>query len=402
MALAAEKCGHEIRGWDADHQTRINIERKEIRYREAGAQDLLNRSRIKLVHPEILVAWADLIFVVVQTPHERRFEGDDLLPTDRADFDYTYLSAACGEIADHAAGQSRQTTIAVVSTCLPGSIDREVKPKLNTFVDLVYNPSLIAMGTAIEDFLHPEMVIVGVDSPLALEALKDFYAPIHDAPLAIMPVRDAELTKVAYNVYIGMKLEFANTLAMFADSTGCNVDTVTDALGLAKKRLISTAYMRAGLGDAGGCHPRDCIALSHLACQPQRNITYDLFGSIMVHREEHSMWIASIIADEAHRANLPTILLGKAYKPESNIVTGSAATLLVACLRHLGMRPISWDPHIDSSPPPDDHPAVFVVATDHRSFRLFRYPEGSTIVDPWGTTPPQPGCRLVQPGRRPD
>ena len=404
VALAVESKGHKVAGWDAVESVRDAIRKRDIRYDEKGAQELLERSDIQLWEPAALVSWADIVFVCVQTPHQPQFEGITKLPAERADFDYTYLKDAC-ETLDRAAREADEhLTMVVVSTVLPGTMEREIIPNLSPLTDLVYNPSFIAMGTTIRDYTDPEFVLMGSQSESALEKVKAFYGTIHDAHVVTTGIREAELTKVAYNVFLSMKLDFVNSMAMFCDVTGTDVDQVTDALTHAHRRLWSSeTYWSAGMGDGGGCHPRDCIALSWLA--KSKGLPYDLFEDVMLHREKHTDWLAGIAI--AHTTpttqggpRKPIVIVGQSYKANSSLTIGSPAVLLRNLLQDRGIAAEVWDPHVPGS----DYffigePAVYVVATKHDRFVGMEFPQGATVIDPWGIIEDQDGVTVRRVGR---
>ena len=111
-----------------------------------------------------------------------------------------------------------------------------------------------------------------------------FYTTICGSQVFDTSIENAELIKVCYNTFISTKIALANTIMEICHATpGTNCDVVVDALGLASQRLISTAYLRGGMGDGGGCHPRDNIALSWYS--QSKNLSYDWFGYIMETRE---------------------------------------------------------------------------------------------------------------------
>jgi len=336
VALAVEAAGHEVSGWDASEAVRDYIQRRELPYREEGAQELLNESLIPkiLMGPSHLAEWADLVFLAVQTPHQPEFEGTTRLPKERADFDYSYLARAISSVLD----KTEAKTIVVISTVLPGTIER-LCGKTDR---ILYNPFFIAMGTTIPDFRNPEFVLVGTDGAHP-GVLRDFYATIHDRPVFVTTIKTAELTKVAYNTFIGLKIAFANTMMELCEKTGADVDDLVDALSLADKRLLSPAYLRGGMGDGGGCHPRDNIALSWLA--REHNLSYDLFEALMECREKQTQWLAEMIA-AYHASDWDDVeILGRAYKPETNLTVGSPATLLSNILTEMGVSHEHSDPY---------------------------------------------------------
>jgi UDPglucose 6-dehydrogenase len=362
---------------------------------------------------------AKVVFVAVQTPHEPRFEGVTPLPEERADFDYSYLRDAVAAVAHEAELQRKHLTISVISTVLPGTTKREVEPLLGEYVSLVYNPSFIAMGTTIRDFLDPEFVLLGGDGQGKVRAVYDFiYADqqkvtrrytgghLHMVPFYDTTVPNAELIKVAYNTFIGLKLAFANTLMEVCHKTDCDVDEVTGALKLADRRLISGAYLDGGMGDGGGCHPRDNIALSWLA--RELDLSYDLFEAAMEQRQAGTDWLCDLVWAKAQEHDLPICILGTAYKPNSHIETGSPARLAKVLLyerfdhiTEVAKRLRAYDPHTEDfqgSRTPPVEPHVFLVGCRHPEFPEMELPEGSVVIDPWRYMPDREGVEVIRIG----
>ncbi len=334
-ALAAQAAGHQVAGYDTSPEVKEVLRTRKLPYTEKDAAELLANSHIQWRKPDDLSEWADLVFVAVQTPHQPEYEGTTRLSDERADFDYTHLSKACESL-------STAKFVVVISTVLPGTIERVVKPHILA-ERLLYNPFFIAMGTTIPDFRSPEFVLVGTDGAHP-GPLREFYAAIHDRPIFVTTIRTAELTKVAYNTFIGLKIAFANAMMELCEKTGADVDDLVDALSLANKRLLSPAYLRGGMGDGGGCHPRDNIALSWLAREV--GLSYDLFEALMVCRERQTEWLADLILEEQNMTAeyRPIEILGKAYKSETALTVGSPATLLANILRE---RNVTFE-HTDS------------------------------------------------------
>lgn len=391
-ALAAEGKGHEVFGCDINEQVLDRIRARVVPYREEGAQEALSESRLQITPLSGLVSQSEIIFVAIQTPHEKEYEGVTRLPDERVDFDYTALRSGIKALADEINSQPGGCrTVAVISTVLPGTMEREIKPLLNPRVRLCYNPFFIAMGTTMHDFLHPEFVLLGVEDETAAREVESFYATIHDAPVYRTGVANAELIKVAYNTYIGMKIVFANTMMEICHKTGASSDKVTNALRLADKRLMSGAYLHGGMGDGGGCHPRDNIALSWLA--RKLGLSFNFFEALMQARERQTEWLADLM--EEH--DLPKVVLGKSFKPESNITVGSPAVLLANILAERGHEVTVFDPHIDGDPP-EFGPSVFLVGTRHADFFRMRFPPGSVVIDPWRYIPDAEGVTVIRVG----
>ena len=275
------------------------MQKTDYPHREAGPdgtgefQWWLSKSTINFASsiPEAIKE-CELIFVAIQTPHQPAYEGTVPLPSERIDFDYQYIKACATTLADCV--QPHQIVI-LISTVLPGTLRREILPIINGKCHIVYNPFFIAMGTVMYDILNPEFILLGGNDGFAMTSVANFYSryyrrmQVQVPRILSMSLESAELTKVAYNTYISLKITFVNTLMEICHKTRADVDKVTTALGAATDRLISTKYMNAGMGDGGSCHPRDSIAMSYLA--RKLNLSYDLFESLMMARERQAGWL---------------------------------------------------------------------------------------------------------------
>lgn len=401
--LAMEKYGgHEVFGHEANPETAAQIERKEFPHKEEGdVPGLLAESRLRLVDVDYLVAACDIIFVAVQTPHlGPEYEGVTDLPADRKDFDYTHLEAAVKALAESADRQQRFPIVSVISTVLPGTIRRQILP-LAGKLPIAYNPYFIAMGTTIPDFLNPEFVVLGCQDGPTASMMESFYSDIHKAKVVRLTYEEAELVKTTYNTFIGMKIAFANTVMELSHKLGADCDKVVDALSLAKKRIVSPAYLRGGMGDGGGCHPRDNIAMSWLA--KRVGLSHNLFEDIMKARQDQSYWLLRLVEQEYYDSGIErpqVMVLGRAFKPETNLTVGSPARLLIEQLNGGGHEAVSYDPHIDAEAPDFSVPRVYFVATKHAAFAGYKFAAGSTVIDPFRYIPDQDGVKVICLGRK--
>lgn len=349
---------------------------------------------------EVVAKTDNVVFVAVQTPHSHRFGGEVVAPDETREFEYAFLVQAVRDVCRAADALAKRVTLVVVSTVLPGTFDRELRPLLGRWITPVYHPFFIAMGTVVHDFLNPEQTLYGVDDPEHVVPVDDLYAAIHDAPTSIVSIPSAELAKVAYNTFISMKIVFANSLAQLSEHTGADVDEVTDVLGKATQRIISPRYLRAGMGDGGACHPRDNVALSTLA---RRFDVVDLMGFVTRAREEQCRALAERLEYWADLTYLPIVLLGSAYKPNVRLVDGSPTLLLSSLLerRHRIIDPVVNASDAATLVTALETPAVFCVCTPHDALLDLDYPTGSVVVDPHGVVVGvRPGVTLVRPGRR--
>lgn len=407
-ALAVESKGHKVWGYDINEKVKEIISTKKLPYKELWAQEHLEKSELTFGGLEQVVSNADIIFVPIQTPHDPRYEGITRIPDDRLDFDYTYLKKGIETLSLEIERQQKEKVVIIISTVLPGTIEREIHPLLNKYVQLCYNPFFIAMGTTMKDFLNPEFVLFGVDNEEAATKAEKLYKTFHDKPFFKTTIKTAELTKVAYNTFIGMKIVFANTMMEICHKTGADVDALIEALSLANDRIISPRYLKGGMGDGGGCHPRDNIALSWLSRKLE--LRHDFFNDLMVAREDQTDWLADLI--EKHAKDCTDIseqnptghpphiyILGKSFKPGTNITTGSPALLLENLLKERGRSDVViYDPHVDSKAP-EFRKGLYFIATRHEDFLYFDFPEGSTVLDPWRYIPPKENLKVVSIGK---
>jgi len=390
VALAMSLRGHDVMGYDVDES---KMQKARFPHRERGPngepsiEPLLQQSALRFGPLQDVVEHAEIIFVAVQTPHDPLYEGVTRLPDERVDFDYTFLREAIGNLSTAISRGGKEKIVIVISTVLPGTIRREIIPRINSLVKLCYNPFFIAMGTTIDDFVDPEFVLFGVRDEEAARQAERFYRTMHNKPFYRTSIENAELVKVTYNTFISMKIAYANAIMEICHKVpGCNVDEVTNALSFATTRLLSPKYLRGGMGDGGGCHPRDNIALSWLA--RKLDLSHDWFENLMLCRERQTDWLADLIEEHHVRRGYPhrfVGIYGRAFKRGTNLTIGSPATLLANILKERGYEVEMYDPHIDAGECRFHRPAVYFIATDHAEFGEpgFAFPADSVVIDPW-------------------
>lgn len=409
-----------VHGYDVSDRPARIINGSEEPFQEANIEELLAESRADRrlwLWPTVAAAVDSLdegsvVFVSAQTPHSPKFGGEtEPPPYETKDFEYGYLINAVREVCKAAYDQRKHITLVVISTVLPGTSHKHLLPLTNQFVKFVYNPFFIAMGTTYNDFVNPEFVLLGSDDAEAVVQVSELYESVHARPIRPMSVESAELTKVSYNTFISMKIVFANTLMEIAHKTGADVDQVTQALAAADQRIASGAYMHGGMGDGGGCHPRDNIAMQHLA--QDLRLHADPFAFVTDARTDQSKWLADEVQSWYELTNLPVIISGLAYKPESNLTLGSPALLLDAQLmdRHISAR--LFDPYVD---PLSNNlqgrristqifeglgpSAIFFIGARHEYHTTHKFPKGSVVLDPFGYVPDQSGVNVIRLGRK--
>jgi UDPglucose 6-dehydrogenase len=314
----------------------------------------------------------EIIFIAVPTPHDPLYDGK--YPTSHLepkDFDYTIVKDVLTEVNKHT---NKNQLVVLISTVLPGTIRKEFIPLCTNF-RFIYNPYLIAMGTVKEDMINPEMLIIGTedgsrtgDANILTEFYGTFINPKTRCEIGTWD--EAEAIKIFYNTFISTKIALVNMIQDVAEIRGnINVDVVTGALERSTKRIISPVYMKAGMGDGGGCHPRDNIALRTLSSE----LGYDIFDSIMKAREKQAENLAKKLENLSKEYGLPVIILGKSYKPDVEYTEGSTSILTSHYLEKNGV-----DIKFDSEP----EIAIYLLA--HRGkFYDYQFPKGSVVLDVW-------------------
>ncbi len=355
-AEAVAQKGFDVTGYDIVNKTSTHVEIKD-----SLSQTVEDR---------------DIVFVATPTPHEDGYDGRE--PTSHLpvkDFNYDAVKKVLEACNKH---MTDQQTLVLISTVLPGTTRREFAPMV-TNTKLMYNPYLIAMGTVADDMINPEMVMIGSKNGMAgknckirSELLESFYNQVCDnmPRVEIGTWEEVESMKIFYNTFLSNKLAMVNMIQDVAHKTGnMDVDVVTQALAKSTMRITSSAYMKAGMGDGGACHPRDNIALRWLA--KELDLGYDMFESIMNAREKQAENMAKAILE--HGKNI--FFTSDSYKPGVNMPDGSSSLLLQHyVIKHGGEIANGIDIRAD------------VIVRVHEQDQVTA--DDSTIIfDPWRTYP---------------
>ena len=316
----------------------------------------------------------DVVFIATPTPHEEGYDGRE--PTSHKqpkDFNYDEVKKVLTECNNL---MNDEQVVVLISTVLPGTIRREFDP-IMTNVKLIYNPYLIAMGTVGYDMINPEMIMIGTKKGIeetAVKAgwLKNLYRDIceNDPRIEFGTWEEVEAMKIFYNTFISNKIALVNMIQDVANKLGhMDVDKVTQALAKSTKRIVSPAYMKAGMGDGGACHPRDNIALRWLA--KELDLGYDMFETIMTAREKQ----AENMAKEILKHGENVFFTSDSYKPGTDLVDGSYSLLVQYYVRKHGGQIVNG---IDTP--------VQVIVRVHETDQVSA-DDKTIIFDPWRSYP---------------
>lgn len=329
--------------------------------------DVTSKKVTVVDHPSKAVHDMDFVFVAVQTPHDPAYGGETpITHLPNKDFGLDSVKEVLSTIDAYS---NANTIIVLISTVLPGTTRREFANRINKG-RLIYNPYLIAMGTVEWDMVNPDMVIIGGEKPNDTDAkeLVKFYKTImeNNPHYNIGTWEEGEATKIFYNTFISARLSLVNMIQDVAQRIGnMNVDVVTESLSNAGKRITSAAYMKAGMGDGGPCHPRDNIALRYLA--EKLDLGYDLFDAIAHSREVQAKHLAKECLKHGNRITLTST----SYKPNVDITTGSYALLVAHYIEELGGA---------VAEPGDKDASVILVV--HKNDKVYAK-DFDTVIDPW-------------------
>ena len=252
--------GHEVVCVDRDPDKIAMLEAGKIPIFEPGLEDLMARnvSGGRLSFTTDLAAavdGAEAVFIAVGTP-TRRGDGHA---------DLTYVMAAAEEIGRALTGYA----VVVTKSTVPVGTNRKVAAALRTAApearfDVASNPEFLREGAAIDDFMRPDRVVVGVESDEAARVMSDIYRPLYlrDFPIMVTDLESAEMIKYAANAFLATKITFINEIAALCEKVGADVKSVAKGMGLDGR--IGSKFLHAGPGYGGSCFPKDTAALARI------------------------------------------------------------------------------------------------------------------------------------------
>ena len=275
-----------------------------------------------------------VIFIAVGTP--AREDGDA---------DLSQVAEVAAEIGKHLNGYKvivTKSTVPAGTGALVKRIITENSPSESHF-SVASNPEFLREGAAIEDFMHPDRIVIGCSDPQAVAILKDLYSPLYliDIPFVITSIETAELIKYASNAFLATKISFINEIAMLCDRLGCDVYNVARAMGLDKR--IGPEFLHPGPGFGGSCFPKDTRALLHLANRIECDFKI-VRAVIDVNERQKDLMVNKIKTILGNPKDKTIGVLGLAFKPNTNDIRESPSIAIVNDLLELGINIKANDP----------------------------------------------------------
>lgn len=348
LAAVLAASGARVVGVDVDPRAVVRVAAGEAPVDETGLADLLAAQRPRLeatLDAAAAVAATEATFVIVPTPSEPD-GGFSLGP----------MQAALREVGRGLRDKEGWHLVVVTSTVLPGATRLGLVPVLEAAsgkrcgrdFGVCYSPAFIALGSVIRDLTHPDLVLIGESDERAGDAAEALWRRwvANEPPVRRMSLENAELTKIALNSFVTMKISFANMVAELCEGLpGGDVDVVTGALGM--DRRVGSRYLRGGTAYGGPCFPRDNRALASAA----RGLGVEVplaEGTDRVNQASRDRLVRTVL-DHAGPGRA-ALILGLAYKPDTWVTEESAGVALAAALARRGVRVLAWDPLVRSLP----------------------------------------------------
>jgi len=342
VGLVAGTCfaesGNDVVGLDIDAAKIARLSKGEIPIFEPGLGDLFSRNlrdgRLSFTTSyDVGTRHGQVIFLCLPTP-----------PGEDGSADIRYVLSAVREIARRMDGYK---IIVSKSTVPIGTFQRlvaEVKQLYSGDFSIASNPEFLKEGTAVEDFLKPDRVILGVTDDRAFETLRALYEPFvrTGAPILRMDSASAELAKYAANGFLSTKISFMNEIARLCEKTGADVDLVR--MGMSKDARIGSAFLFAGIGYGGSCFPKDTRAL----VQSARKLGLDMKivdAAEDVNQTQKLILLPKILAHFGGSLAGKTIAVwGLAFKPRTDDIREAPALILIDKLLAAHAKVCAFDP----------------------------------------------------------
>ncbi len=330
--------GMQVTNVDKDGSKIAQLNAGEIPIYEPGLKSLVakNREEGRLSFTTELgpsIEEAQAIFIAVGTP-----------PRDDGSSDLRFVRQVATSIAEHLNGFK----VVVTKSTVPIGTGRMIEEILggaggSAEFAVVSNPEFLREGSAIDDFLHPDRLVIGSRDPRATEIMLDIYSPLRvaDVPFVLTDVETAEMIKYASNSFLATKISFINEAAELCERLGADVETVAYGMGLDQR--IGGRFLHPGPGYGGSCFPKDTRALAHIA--REQDMEFTIVESVL----EVNNRVKRRMADKIQRAmgsvdGKTIAILGLSFKPDTDDIRESPALPVIRALQERGAAVRAYDP----------------------------------------------------------
>lgn len=334
--------GHTVICLDKDMQKISALREGQIPIYEPGLEQMVktNVAAGRLSFTDSIQEMAlesEAIFIAVGTPTSRRGDGYA---------DLTYVYAAAKELAPHL----KKYTVIIDKSTVPVGTAQQVKRIIKeenpaADFDVASNPEFLREGAAIDDFMRPNRVVIGVENDKAGDLLKKLYAPLYliETPMVITNLETAELIKYASNAFLAVKISYINDMSALCEAVGADVTDLARGMGLDQR--IGNKFLHPGPGYGGSCFPKDTQALNSIA--KESGLTLQIVeAAIAVNSMQKGRMIKKIRqALGGSESGKNITVLGLSFKPETDDMREAAALTILPSLLEKGAHIKAHDPH---------------------------------------------------------
>jgi UDPglucose 6-dehydrogenase len=326
-AACFAELGHQVIARDILPEKVEALSRGDVTIHEPGLTEMIQRNLERITFTtsmDELLSGARLLFTCVDTP-----------PTYSGDADLSRVRAVIAEL------DSDSDHVLVMKSTVPAGTGVSIRRDLPG-LSYVSCPEFLKEGTAVEDFMHPDRVVVGADAgdEAAADAVAALYEPL-EGEIIRTDVASAEMIKLASNAFLATKISFINEIANVCEEVGADVGEV--ARGMGADTRIGSSFLRAGIGYGGSCFPKDVSALKMLA--GNTGYHFQLLTSVIEVNELQKRRVVGKL--EKHLGSLigkRVALLGLAFKPDTDDMREASSLVLAARLQGEGAEVVAYDP----------------------------------------------------------
>ena len=322
--------GHQVICADNDINKINSLNNGVIPIYESGLDIILHQniknSRLFFTNDlKMAVEKSDIIYITVDTP-----QNDD----GSANLENVY------KVVEYISGLLLKNKIVVLKSTVPVGITDNIQNILKD-CSVVYNPEFLRQGSALNDFMHPERIILGSSSADAVNVLKEIYEKFCKN-IIVMDTKSAEITKYAANTFLSAKISFINEIAQICEKSGADIEKVRE--GICTDSRIGNDFLSAGLGYGGSCFPKDVNALIHTA--QELGINADILKAV---RERNKLQITLFLQKIVNRfgadlSGKTFAVWGLSYKPYTNDMRNAPSLVIINELLEKGAKIVTYDP----------------------------------------------------------
>lgn len=333
--------GNEVLCVDVDERKIDVLSRGEVPFYEPGLKDLVARNvrerrlRFSTSLTEA-VAWGDVIFLCVGTP-----------PRPDGSADLSQVFSAAKTVAKSMTGYR---LVVQKSTVPVGTADKlrawiKKHARRGAKFDVSSNPEFLREGSAVENFLRPDRIVIGADTAKAAEILREIHSPLFliETPTVVVSVRAAELIKYASNAFLATKISFINEVANLCDAVGADVHDVARGMGL--DRRIGSKFLHPGPGYGGSCFPKDTHAMRDFSRRAGVRLRV-VEAAIDANDAQIQVAIRKVFAALPGRGNHTAAVLGLSYKPDTDDLRAAPSLEVIRALLRRGVKVRAYDPAV--------------------------------------------------------